>query len=197
LDFEVYSLPAVGLLVVTSLVILVSRDWRLGIGSLGLLYVGVFILVAASWPPDLAVVKLVAGWMAGSVLGITRIGTPPERDEEQFWPSASLFRLLAASLVILAVISLTPDASDWIPDLDDPHIWGGMVLIGMGLLKLGLTAGPLKTILGMLMVLSGFEILYASVESSTLVAGLLAAVTLAIALAGSYLMVVPSMGEVE
>jgi hypothetical protein len=68
-----------------------------------------------------------------------------------------------------------------------------LILIGIGLLHLGLTAQPLRVVLGLLTVLSGFEILYAAVETATLVAGLLAGVNLGLALVGSYLLTSPSL----
>ena len=46
-------------------------------------------------------------------------------------------------------------------------------------------------------MLSGFEILYAAVELSTLVAGLQALITLGIAMTGAYLMSAPSMEPEE
>jgi hypothetical protein len=49
--------------------------------------------------------------------------------------------------------------------------------------------------LGLLTVLSGFEILYAAVESSILITGLLAAVTLGLAVVGAYLLTAPTMEE--
>ena len=66
----------------------------------------------------------------------------------------------------------------------------------MGILHLGLTAQTWRTILGLLTVFSGFEILYATVETSILVTGFLAVVTLGISLIGAYLLVAPEM-EVE
>jgi hypothetical protein len=57
----------------------------------------------------------------------------------------------------------------------------------MGLLHLGLTVHPLRITLGLLITLAGFEILYASLENSILVTGLLAVITLGLALTGSYL----------
>jgi hypothetical protein len=75
------------------------------------------------------------------------------------------------------------------------QVWGGLILIGIGLLHLGLTAQPLRVVLGLLTVLSGFEILYAAVESATLVAGLLAGVNLGLALVGAYLLVSPGLEE--
>ena len=61
---------------------------------------------------------------------------------------------------------------------------------------MGLTALPLRIVLGLLTVFSGFEILYAVVETSTLVSGLLAGVSLGLALVGAYLMTVPTLEDI-
>ena len=53
---------------------------------------------------------------------------------------------------------------------------------------MGLASRGLRVIISLLTFLSGFEILYTVVESSTLVTGLLALVNLGVAIAGAYLM---------
>jgi len=62
------------------------------------------------------------------------------------------------------------------------------ILLGVGLLQLGISRSPLRIIIGLLTVLSGFEILYAGVENSTLVTVLLAVVTLGLAIGGAYVL---------
>jgi hypothetical protein len=212
LNLDFLSIPAVILLGLTSLLLLSTADWRLRIGLLGAQYVGVFILVSLSWPIEMAVAKLIAGWMAGAVLamalaglgqpggGTTQSALAPESHPSdweaarlprplRFLPSTErLFHLLAALLVGLTVLSVAPRVVEWAPAVQLTQVWGGLVLAGMGLLQLGFTARPLPTILGLLTILSGFEILYAAVENSTLVAGLLAAIHLGLALIGAYLL---------
>ncbi len=195
---EIFILPAVALVTITSLVLLISRDWRESLVALAIQYLGVFVLVAISWSLEMAAAKVVAGWMAGAVLGVAAINAPGSWQEEaSLWPSGRLFRLLAAGLVGLTVYSLAPRASSWMAGLMLEGIWGGLILIGMGLLLLGLTAQPLRVAIGLLTVVSGFEILYAAEETSILVGGLLAGVTLGIALAGAYMLSAPTMEEIE
>jgi hypothetical protein len=67
--------------------------------------------------------------------------------------------------------------------------------MGVGLLHLGMTTRPFRVIIGLLTVLAGFEILYAAVESSVLVAGLLAAINLGLALLGSYFLSIAAPEE--
>jgi len=63
----------------------------------------------------------------------------------------------------------------------------------MGLLQLSLTTNPFRIIIGLLTSLSGFELIYAAIETSTLVTGLLAGVNLGLALVGAYLLIAPTM----
>ena len=195
---EQLAFPAAILVSLTGVVLLLSRDWRLSISALAVQYSGVFALVVLSWSTELAAVKLVAGWMAGAVLGMAlagRVGEPIESDRLEL--SGLLFRLFSAVLVWLVVYSLAPVVTIRIPEITLTQAIGGLALIGMGLLHLGLTNQPLRVTLGLLTVLAGFEILYAAVEPSSLLSGLLAAVNLGLALVGAYLLTGPGEEEKE
>lgn len=219
MTFQSLALPAVFLLVLSALTLLISLDWRISIAALALQYVGVFLLVALSWPLEMAVAKLVAGWITGAVLGMAILEQPqtplvagqdPLAADETRLPlparvgdpvplhlAGRLFRLLAATLVGLAVLTIAPQITGWVGSIHIEQAWGGLLLIGIGLMQLGFTARRFRTILGLLTVLAGFEIIYAALETSTLVAGLLAAVNLGLALVGSYLIEAPYMEETE
>lgn len=196
MSFEALALPAVFVVSVTAVLMLVSEDWRLSIGVIAVMYIGVFALVALSWPVEMAVVKLVAGWMSGAVLGMALIGLPGEaRRKARMSTATSTFRLMVAGLVLLVAFSLSPRLGEWIPDISPYQAYGAAILIGLGLLHLGLTAHPLRVILGLLTVQGGFQIMYAVVEDSILVAGLLAGVDLGLALLGAYLISLPALEE--
>ncbi len=185
--FPFLAVPAAILVGLTAIVLVGSPNWRWRILALSLQYVGVFVLAAVAWPPALAVVKLVAGWMAGALLGFSRSASPAAAEVRR-WPVEWVFRSMAAVLVLLSVASVVPAVLAAIPGLSAAQAWGGLFLMGMGLLMLGFSTRTLPVILSLLMFLSGFEILYAAVEVSTLVAGLLAIVHLSLALVGSYLL---------
>ncbi len=177
---------AVGLIILSAIAILTVREWRWAVAALAVQYIGVVILVSQQWPVGVAVTKMVVGWMSGAALGITMLGqTLP--DEERSWPSSTVFRLLAAGMVLMIVFSVSPKLAAWLPGIPLRHAIGGLTLIGMGMIQLGMTARPFRVILGLLTFLSGFEILYAAVEYSVLVAGLLSGVNLGLALLGCYL----------
>ena len=61
------------------------------------------------------------------------------------------------------------------------------------LLQIGFSMRVSRIFLGLLTLLSGFEILYAAVEQATLVEGLLVLINLGIALMCSYLLAVPTL----
>ena len=181
----------VGFLLGTSTGLLVSRDWRVELGLLGLQYVGVFWLTNQHWPISMAAIKIVTGWMAIATLGITRLNLKGQEDStEQFWPQGRLFRIFAAGIVTVIVITATPRVEGIIPGIGLSVISGSLILMGLGMLHLGTTAQPFRVILGLLTVLSGFEALYAALESSALVAAMLSVVNLGLALVGAYLLTV-------
>jgi hypothetical protein len=198
----IISWVAVGLLLVTSVGLLLSRDWRWNLGFLAAQYLGMFWLVTLHWPFGLASIKLVTGWMASATLGVTRLDLSDDSQHRQAlestqMPQGRLFRLFASAIVVILVIAITPQAETIIPGISRPVIAGGLLLAGMGLLHLGLTAEILRVILGLLTVMAGFEILYATVETSILLAGLLSIVNLGLALAGAYLMTAAPPEEAE
>ncbi|NUM47675.1 MAG: hypothetical protein HUU38_23470 [Anaerolineales bacterium] len=192
LDFARWAGPAVGVLVLSAWVVLASQDWRWTIAALGVLYAAVFVLVAGTWRLELAVVKLVAGWMATAILGASQDTSQTEPDRDR--PSGVVFRGLAGGMVGLLVFSLVPETADilagYLEEVNVSQVAGGLFLVGMGLTMLGLNARPLRVVLALLVWFAGFEVLYAMVERSTLVAGLLALVNLALAMIGAYLHVV-------
>lgn len=192
MNLERLAIVPVLLMMASSLLVLISQNWRRVILAMAIQYVGVFWLIALSWPVELAVIKLVVGWVAGAMLGAS---PPADFFDEQFSSlSGWIFRILAAVLVWILVYTVSPLLANWIPT-KPTILWGGLILVAMGLLQLGMTTHPLRVVLGLLTLLSGFEILYAAVEVSVLVTGLLALINLGMALVGSYLVNVESMEQ--
>lgn len=195
---EMLAIPAVIFVAITGFLLLVSTNWRLSIFILAGQYAGVFVLVAPSWSVEMAVVKPVAGWMAGAVLGLALLSLPQEREIfQKIDLTGILFRLLLSILVVLVTVSLAPQLARWVPGIVLTQAYGGSFLISMGLVHLGLTARSLRVILGLLTVFSGFEVFYAAVENSILVSGLLAGVNLGLALVGAYLTSIPAVDAAE
>lgn len=180
---------AVAIILITSTGLLIARDWRWSLILLATQYFCMFILTLQHWPVGMASVKLVAGWMSAAILGMTRSSFRAQDFEESgLWPRGRLFRLFAAGMVLLIVLATTPSVDTIMADAGYAVTGGSLLLIGMGLLHLGITDYNLRVVIGLMTVLSGFEILYSAVEGSILVAALLAVVNLGLALVGAYLM---------
>ena len=186
-------LPFIAVLLVTatSIGLLLSRNWRWLIAILAFQYAGVAILTATSWPILMSIVKMVSGWMAGTVLSMAAASVPTGLgSDERYWPTGRIFRVLAALMVLITVLSATPMVAEMFPQLPTEALTGGLILISMGLLQLGMTAHPLRISIGLLTLLGGFEIIYAALEVSTLVAGLLAGVNVGLGVIGAYMITV-------
>jgi hypothetical protein len=191
-------LPAVILAFITASILLISWDWRISIFILAIQYVAVVLLVSSSWPIETAAVKLVAGWMACAVMVLALRNLHSNRINGGGKPISELiFRLIAAVMAGLFAFTGGARLVLWLPEISVEQAFGSIILIAMGLLHLGLTNHPFRVVLGLLTVLSGFEILYAAVESSILIAGLMALVTLGLAIICAYLLTAQTMEEVS
>lgn len=187
------------LLIGASVSVLLTRDWRRLILFLSVQYLGMFILTLQHWPLGMATVKIVAGWMSAAILGITRSNLDDMDGPQKYspLPQGRFFRLIASLVVILIAFTAAPRVDSLMADAGLEVAFGGLLLVGMGLLHLGVTDQILRVTIGLTTVLAGFEIIYAAVESSVLVAALLAIINLGLALAGSYLMIASNAPELE
>ena len=113
------------------------------------------------------------------------------------WPRGRLFRLFMAGTVVIIVAAVTPGVDTVMADAGYPVTAASLLLIGIGLLHLGITSYVLRVVIGLMTVISGFEILYSAVEGSVLVAGLLAVINLGLALVGAYLLTAENAPEEE
>jgi hypothetical protein len=192
-----FQLLLAGMLFISAAVILITPSRRWMIGLLALQYAGVFGLVGVSWPLEIAVVKLVAGWMAAAVLFLTYINIPTIEDQQRLAPGSAgnLFIGFAALLIGLVMYSLIPEALRWFLGATPQQVLGGLWLLGLGLLQLGFARDDIRIIVGLLTVIAGFEILYATLEASVLMTGLLAILNIGLAFLGAYLQLASHLEE--
>ena len=189
INFPEISIPALFIISIAGLLILSGRDGRWLVLALGLQYVGVFLLVFLSWSVGLSAVKLIAGWISAILLGFgLRNASVNLQHEENFLPSSRIFRLLITGFVLFTMLFLGSYSQSWFPNVGMEILLGSLLLVGTGILHLGLTTQPFRVIIGILTVLSGFEVLYAALENAVLVVGLLAILNLSLGFLGVYLM---------
>lgn len=176
---------ALGLVVLASSGLFLSHDWRRNIFFLAIQYLGFFWLVQASWGIPLASGKLVTGWMICAILAIAHLKESEQEVDDKFWSHGGSFRLAVILMILVVTLVGALVIKDWLA-MVFPAAWGGVFLIGMGFMLTGITIQPFRVVIGLLTAISGFEVIYASLESSALVTALLALVNLGLALAGAY-----------
>ncbi|MFU8826519.1 MAG: hypothetical protein ACNA70_03410 [Brevefilum sp.] len=183
------TLLAFVVIVMAAMINLVFRDWRVNAAGLGVQYLAAFVLVMLSWPIELAIVKLITGWMATAAIAFTCLRQKSHATSTEV-PSNLFFRGLAGLLVVLLIFILAPALHEAVfPAVDLMIIQGGLMLMGMSLMQLGMNSKPYLVIISLLSFLTGFEVIHAALELSTLLTGLLVIVNLGLALVGVYLMV--------
>ena len=192
--------PAIVGLVITASLIVVIRDWRLSLAALSAQYVLAGLLLTRLIQPQVALTKVLIGALVCVVLYLTaRLVSTSEEEptseqeaaEDSDTPVRTIgggtpladfsFRLLAAIFVGLAVRSLSTRYP--LPEVPSGIGFTCYWLASLGLLVLMLTDEPLKAGMGLLTLITGFELFYSALEHSLSVVGFLGIANFLIALA--------------
>lgn len=174
------------LVAATVFALIVVERPGLQIAILAAQYASVAWLSSLALPPQVAAVKVVAGMITCGVLALTVSGSRSP-DESG---SGRAFRVFAGILILGAAIGI--GRTNWmrIPDIRAEAIMAAAILMSMGLLQLGLFRTPLRVCIGLITLLSGFEIAYAVIEPALAILALLASVHIGLAMVVSYLTLV-------
>ena len=183
-------------MITASLMLLLSENWRLYLTAFAVQYLAAFALISLEWNIGLAAVKLVVGLMAAAILGASHPEVSLAYSYQKGGNAGMLFRFLTALEIWFMIYAFSPAVAGWL-ELDATVVFGGLLLVGMGVLQIGLGAGRIRPVVGLLSCLTGFEVIYASLSSSVLVTGLLAMLNLSLAIIGSYWMSYPAEGAKE
>jgi hypothetical protein len=208
--------PAMVGLILTAVIIFLTSDWRLSLTGLLVQYLLVGIAVTRFVQLEVALVKILVGVLAVSILYLSgrRIQEVQERQQPEAtgttflgvhlaWGGGPLglpLRLLVVLFALLAVVrffgefhsllpALGPDFVTFPPDIALVSLWLGL----MGLVGLVLSGNPLRVAPALLTLLAAFDLVHAGLEPSLAVVGFLGAFTLLLALAFSYLAIVQGL----
>jgi len=178
-----------------TVVILVPRDWRWSIFGLAMTYLIGFTLIVQIWPLPLAAVKLLSGLIGLIILSTVKMNAEI-RSEEIGTPSSRIFILLLAILSWLIAAATINRLNAWLP-IEYTNLFIGMVFMVCGIIKLSTDQRIFNVIVGLLTLLSGFDVIYSSLEGSALVTALYALIVVSICVLGSYLEGIFSAEEEE
>ena len=175
--------------------LIIVADWRGSVLALTAQYLLAGLLLTRVIRPEIALIKTLIGAMICLVLYVTarRVGWEylPLAAEER--PSRFLLALTSGApfriMAALMALSLAYTAALRAPLSNVPiEVTFGVFTLGMmGVFNIALADEPLKGGMGLLTVITGFELYYSSIEQSLTVVGLLGVVNFMIALAMSYL----------
>lgn len=212
-------------LFITAGIILISRDWRTLILALLAQYILAGLILSRLVRPDIAALKVMIGAFICPILFLSARQvsmsfslfsplTDKGKGVSHWWQNFSfmsllmgrdrrrspeatgfIFRVLVVALMIIVATTLSrtfvlPDLS---PDVTTAVYW----LVLAGLVTLTLTEEPMRAGHGLFTTLTGFDLLYTTLEKSLLMTGLWGAVNLLIALAIGYLIIIKGAGPEE
>lgn len=175
------------------LTLLTGRVARIGL--LAVQYAAVAWLTGLSLPLQVAAVKVVAGLIACGILAVSESRRDRSGSELAIREFGAPFRLFASALGLVAAFGLSQRNWFEVPDISWDALLGSTVLLTMGLLQLGLSGSPFRVCLGLMTLLSGFEIVYGVIEPSLAVLALIASIHIGLALVASYLSLVSGASE--
>ncbi|HEY42487.1 MAG TPA: hypothetical protein G4O11_00705 [Anaerolineae bacterium] len=178
----------------TGALLILLDNRRLLLVTLAVQYIFVAWLVGLSLPLQVAAAKLVAGLLACAIVAVAlaNVGWTGQLLIPKTIPSGTIFRAIALCLVLMTALGLGGDIWMTLPKISTVASYGATFLIAIGLLQLGLQEEPVKVGVGLLTIISGFEVTYTTIEPSLAVMALLAAVHLGIAVVVSYLLLMAS-----
>lgn len=205
------GLPSAYVVLITAVLIIVLWDWRLSVLALAVQYFASGLLFTNLLDPRLAIVKLLVGWFTCLILYVTArqvnwgrlpIDILPSElqhiNQERrvrigpyLLPTTTPFRFFLGCMMVVVVWTVAGRPNLQLPVLSDTlsHLnLAVYALVLLGLLGLALTLEPLKAGMGLLMVLSGFELFYSALEQSVAILAGLGVVNLVVALTIAYLM---------
>lgn len=171
-------------------ILLILADRRMSIMIiLAVQYLLASLLVWATLSLQVAAARLVTGLVVTAilVLAVRNVGLGTRFNRSRILPSGRPFRLISALLIAVAAVGIA--RGPWVEILELPQVvsLGALVMAGLGLLQVGLFDAPLRIGVGLLTILTGFEIAYGIIEPSLAIIALFALVNIGIALVTSYL----------
>jgi hypothetical protein len=174
-----------------ALILLNGRRWL--VLALACQYFMTAWLVGLVLPVEVASIKLVAGLMSCTILAVSLSYSSwrAQVDRRHAIPSNRLFRLIAVLLVLIAIGSIGQDMWTFLPKLQSEASLGSALMMSFALLQLGISEEPLRIGIGLLTLLSGFEVVYSAIEPARAVLALLAAIHMGIALVIGYITLMP------
>ena len=165
--------------------ILILTDWRWKMAGLAAIQLISFILILQIWPISLASVKLISGWMGVALISATMASAIDLRNNE-LQISARVFKLMLAAFSWIVIAVTVERLNSWLP-IPYTNLFIGLVFFLCGILYFSQEHDINGIAIGLLIFLSGFDVIYSSLEGSALVTGIYGLIVILVSIISSYL----------
>ena len=178
---------------VMALILVVVDDRSLIVVTLAILYLFVSLLFTNVLAPQIAGIKLIVYMVVWIIIfvGIQQKVRRYDNDSNEMGRlivrAKTRFRVLAVIAAGLVGWQLVETGKLPFPVVSEPVTLSATQLVCQGLILLAVARQPLKIGIGILVMFSGFGLLYSAVEPALMVVGMLGLVDIAVALAICYL----------
>ena len=144
-----------------------------------------FVLILQIWPIALASVKLISGWMGVALMSATMASSIDSRNYE-LQTSAKVFKLMLAAFSWIVIAASVEGLNSWLP-ITYTNLFIGLVFFFCGIFYFSQEQDINGIAIGLLIFLSGFDVIYSSLEGSALVTGIYGLIIILISIISSYL----------
>jgi hypothetical protein len=182
-----FNLLPILLIAITCILLISTDDWKKALLFYGIIIFLAFLILIQFWSFSSSLVKFLTGIMSLLILSLSINRNYQSTDNRS--KSEMIFYSVALCLIFLIVIFVSKRISDFL-SIPLELIISSLFISGYGILQLGMTQKLYKVFLALLLFFFGFELIYSINESSLLVNGLLAMVSLLVALIGGYLLAI-------
>lgn len=165
--------------------ILIISDWRWKMAGLAIIQLIVFILILQIWPIALASVKLISGWMGIALMSATMASTGDSRNSDMH-TSAKVYKLMLAAFSWIVIAASVERFNSWLP-IPYTNLFVGLIFFFCGIFYFSQERDINGIAIGLLIFLSGFDVIYSSLEGSALVTGIYGLIIILVSIISSYL----------
>jgi hypothetical protein len=171
--------------IILSGIILIIADWRWKMTGLAVIQLICFIQIIQIWPIALASVKLISGWMGIALMSAT-MASSGNQEVHEMKISARVFRLMQVAFSWIVISASIERLNSWLP-IPYTNLFIGLVFFFCGILFFSSEHEISGIAIGLLIFLSGFDLIYSSLEGSALVTGIYGVIIILISIISSYL----------
>ena len=183
---DLYAVILLAATILLGAILLIRRELILQLSILAGIYLIQAALMMLQFSFLFPLILLILGWMTCAVIGAGRAARTISYPSP--YRSETVFHLLTYLFAVAAGLVLVDKAMQWFPALTYTAASIGLVNIFQAVILIGFSKNSQEVIIGLLLLLAGFETIFLRLEISLLVIGLMGGIKLGLAFIAAYWM---------